>query len=96
VVCGDLFIPTAFSPNGDNNNNSFGVSINPNCVETINLKVYDRWGEIIFESADPLIRWDGTFKSKELDPAVFVFVVRIKTTEMTQEETFKGNVTLMK
>lgn len=96
VVCGDLFIPTAFSPNGDNNNSSFGVSINPDCVETINLKVYDRWGEIIFESADPLIRWDGTFKSKELDPAVFVFVVRIKTTEMTQEETFKGNVTLMK
>ena len=96
LACGDLFIPTAFSPNGDNNNRSFGVSINPDCIETLDLKVYDRWGELIFESADPAFRWDGTFKSKELDPAVFTYVVRIKTTEMTQEQTFKGNVTLMK
>jgi gliding motility-associated-like protein len=96
IVCGELFIPTAFSPNGDNNNSSFGVSINPDCVESLDLKVYDRWGELIFQSSDPSLRWDGTFKSKELDPAVFTYVVRIKTTEMTQEQTFKGNVTLMK
>ncbi len=96
MVCGELFIPTAFSPNGDNTNSSFGVSIHVDCVESLDLKVYDRWGELIFQSSDPSLRWDGTFRSKELDPAVFTYVVRIKTTEMTQEQTFKGNVTLMK
>jgi len=96
VVCGDFFIPTAFSPNGDNTNNSFGVSINLDCVESIDVKVFDRWGEVVFETTDAAQRWDGTYKTKELDPAVFVYVIRIKTSEMTDEETFKGNVTLMK
>ena len=96
VVCGDFFIPTAFSPNGDNTNNSFGVSINLDCVESIDVKVFDRWGEVVFETTDAAQRWDGTYKTKELDTAVFVYVIRIKTSEMTDEETFKGNVTLMK
>ncbi len=96
LVCGDLFIPTAFSPNGDNTNNSFGVSINLDCVESIDVKVFDRWGEVVFETTDAAQRWDGTHKSKELDPAVFVYIIRIKTSEMTTEKTFKGNVTLMK
>lgn len=96
LVCGDLFIPTAFSPNGDNTNNSFGVSINLDCIESIDVKVYDRWGEIVFETIDAAQRWDGKFKSKELDPAVFVYVIRIKTTEMSVDETFKGNVSLIK
>lgn len=96
IVCGDLFIPTAFSPNGDNNNNSFGVIMNIACIESLDLKVFDRWGELVFETTDPSKRWDGTYKTKELDPAVFVYLVRIKTMEMTQEQTFKGNVTLIK
>ena len=96
VECGDLFIPTAFSPNGDALNSLFRVKINPTCVKELDLKVFDRWGELVFETTDPNGSWDGKFKGKELDPAVYVYVLDILLISDTQEQHFKGNLTLIK
>jgi gliding motility-associated-like protein len=94
--CGDLFVPTAFSPNGDAVNTSFKVKINPDCVKEMELKVYDRWGEVVFETTDPTASWDGKYKEKELDPAVFVYVLDILLTSDTEMQHLKGNLTLIK
>lgn len=96
VECGDLFIPTAFSPNGDALNNSFRIKINPDCVKEMDLKVFDRWGELVFETSDPNGAWDGKFKGKDLDPAVYVYVLDILLISDTVEQHFKGNLTLIK
>jgi gliding motility-associated-like protein len=96
VECGDLFIPTAFSPNGDALNTSFRIKINPSCVKEMDLKVFDRWGELVFETTDPSGSWDGKFKGKELDPAVFVYTLDILLISDTEEQHFKGNLTLIK
>lgn len=96
VECGDLFIPTAFSPNGDALNNSFRIKINPACVKEMDLKVFDRWGELVYESSDPNGSWDGKFKGKELDPAVYVYVLDILLISDTEEQHLKGNLTLIK
>lgn len=96
VDCGELFVPTAFSPNEDNNNDEFSVKINPNCVESMTLRVFDRWGELIFETTNPEIAWDGTYKGKKLNAAVFVYTLEIKLSNETEKQKLSGNVTLIK
>ncbi len=96
VVCGDLFVPTAFSPDGDNNNESFGIKINADCVEEMTLRVFDRWGELVFQSTDPETKWDGTFRGELLNANVFVYTLEIKLTYETEVKSLSGNVTLFK
>ena len=96
-ICGELFVPNAFTPNSDTNNDSFGISVlDYNCVEDMNLKVFDRWGKVVFSSTDPYERWDGTFKDEELDQAVFHYVLDIKLFFENKPRQVKGNVTLIR
>ena len=60
-----IYVPSAFSPDGDNINDLFVVQANGIDLDNYNLKIYDRWGEIIFESNDLYDSWDG--KAKGLD-----------------------------
>jgi gliding motility-associated-like protein len=96
IECGDLFIPTAFSPNGDNMNSLFRIKINPSCVKEMSLKVYDRWGEVIFQTESPTGSWDGKYKDKDLDSGVFVYTLDIKLNSETELKKYSGNVTLIK
>ncbi len=94
VECGDLFVPTAFSPNADNNNESFGIKVNADCVEEMTLRVFDRWGELIFVSTDPATKWDGTYRDEPLNAGVFVYTLEIKLSNETDVQNLSGNVTL--
>ncbi|MBL7889085.1 MAG: gliding motility-associated C-terminal domain-containing protein [Bacteroidia bacterium] len=101
IVCGELFVPNAFSPNGDNYNDKFRVKVNPDCVMEVQLFVYDRWGEKVFEAstadAASVTGWDGTFNGKALDNAVFVWYLNITlTNDPTNQIKQKGNVSLIR
>jgi gliding motility-associated-like protein len=55
----------------------------------------NRWGTVVFETTDPLERWDGTYKGEPLPPGVYVYKVEYATKGKTvQEET--GNFTLLR
>jgi len=94
--CGDFFLPTAFSPNGDNKNDYFRPrSI---CIKSLELKIYNRWGNLVFETTDVNTKgWDGsTIKGgKEANQEVFVYQV-IATMNDGKVHDLKGNVTLMR
>lgn len=94
-VCGepDLYIPNAFTPNGDGNNDK--LFVRGNNITDLLLRIYDRWGELVFETYDQSIGWDGTFKGKESDPAVFDYYVEITCLE-GQTYFKKGNITLIR
>ena len=71
-----LGVPDAFSPNGDNVNDvlfvkGFGF-------EYVNFKVYNKYGQMMFESSVQEIGWDGTFKGRDENPGVFTWVVEYK------------------
>src|SRR6185295_2220503 len=57
-----VFIPNAFTPNGDGINDTFGVK--GEGIKNFVMRVYDRWGEVIFESENAKQQWDGTYKGK--------------------------------
>ena len=97
VVCGEpyIYIPNAFSPNGDGKNDVLYVYANPALITDIHLMIFDRWGELVFETTDLNTGWDGTYKGKKLDPAVFVYY--LEATCINQEKFVKkGNITLLK
>jgi gliding motility-associated-like protein len=93
----DCFInvPTAFSPNNDNNNDV--LYLVGNCMININFFIYDRWGQKVFESHDLTHGWDGTYKGKKLDMAVFVYSLTAES--MYDKGTIikrQGNISLIR
>jgi gliding motility-associated-like protein len=91
-------VPSAFSPNGDGKNDVFYVR--GGAVEKVTLRVYNRWGELIFEAIDvqandPAHGWDGTYKEKQQEMEAYGFVVNAT---FIDGRTFykKGNVTLIR
>ena len=68
----DYFIPNSFSPNGDGLNDYFGA-IGIRNQRDYNLQIYNRWGELIFESFDPNFKWDGTFHNLNCPDGVYVW-----------------------
>ena len=89
-----LALPNAFSPNGDGNNDVFCFQ-GWSCVSAFNIMIFDRWGEKVFETNDPSGCWDGTYKGRLLDPAVFVYFAKaVFSGGITSEK--KGNITLIK
>ncbi|HWB64634.1 MAG TPA: gliding motility-associated C-terminal domain-containing protein, partial [Chitinophagales bacterium] len=67
IVCIDdcpyYVLPNAFTPNGDGANDKFHPFLPYRFVPKIEMKIYNRWGELMFETTDPMINWDGTDKS---------------------------------
>ena len=67
----DIFVPNTFTPNGDGNNDV--LFVRGRFITDLEFRVFDRWGEKVFETDDQSEGWDGTYKDKEVDPAVFVW-----------------------
>ncbi len=77
----NVFVPKAFTPNGDGLNDYFGLTL----VDTLNtfieeyhLVIFNRWGEKVFETADLNRKWDGTFRGKPAPAGVYVYAIRAR------------------
>ena len=95
-----IYIPNAFSPNGDGINDGFTIYGNEAAKEIALLRIYDRWGNLVFETrnvalSDPKLGWDGTFMGKVMDTAVFAFYTEIKFID-GDTVPYKGDLTLAK
>lgn len=91
----DLAVPNAFSPNGDYHNDRFCLQGWSTCIADFQIIIYDRWGEKVFESSDASFCWDGTYKGKDLDPAVFVYYITAVLSNSNNVEK-KGNISLIR
>lgn len=95
-----LFIPSAFSPNGDGINDLFTV-FGGRAVEQVNfLRVYNRWGGLVFERENfepgtPALGWDGTVEGRPANPAVFVYQAAVRFIDGTTVA-FTGDLSLIR
>ncbi|MDG1657039.1 MAG: gliding motility-associated C-terminal domain-containing protein, partial [Crocinitomicaceae bacterium] len=94
-ICGEpfLYVPNAFSPNGDMDNDV--LYVRGNLIKEMTFRVYDRWGELVFESFDRLDGWDGKFRDKPLDPDTYDYYLKVTCIDDV-ESIIKGNVTLLR
>jgi gliding motility-associated-like protein len=97
----DAYLPTAFSPNGDNQNDRFTVFAGGEVKQVTYLQVFDRWGEMVFEAHDFApndnlnFGWDGRYKGRALDPALFVAMAEVEFVDGTRKA-LTGEVVLVK
>ena len=68
-------VPNTFSPNGDSRNDVFRV-LGTN-IKSMALTIYDRWGELVFESHNQTDGWDGVFKGRPAQPGAFVYYLEV-------------------
>jgi gliding motility-associated-like protein len=93
VNCGQVFVPTAFSPNGDGQNDILYVK-GP-CIKSIELLIFDRWGNKVFESTDINNGWDGKLDGLPMNTGTYVYFL---TATMYNDAVIekKGNITLVR
>jgi gliding motility-associated-like protein len=92
----NVYTPSGFTPNGDGLNDDFMLNGVPEDLEKFYVVVFDRWGEKVFESEDPMFHWDGVFQGKPLNPAVFVYHMKYKIKNVAKLYERKGSVTLIR
>ena len=70
----DVYIPSAFTPNNDNVNETFGVIDNV-AVQYFSMQIFNKWGQLIFTSNDVTKKWNGTFKGKDVTNGAYFWML---------------------
>ncbi|MBP6091477.1 MAG: gliding motility-associated C-terminal domain-containing protein, partial [Crocinitomicaceae bacterium] len=89
-----FYVPNTFTPDGNEYNNVF-KPILTSIVDTYVLQIYNRWGELIFESNDKEVGWDGSYNGTIAQNGAYNWVIKIKT-DGTQTHTKRGSVNLLR
>ncbi len=75
---GRIYMPNSFSPNNDGTNDCYQGYVAPDLeVEYYVLKIFDRWGDMMFETYSIDGCWDGTFRGKHMQPAVYSWFMEL-------------------
>lgn len=90
-----IFFPSAFTPNGDGQNDVLRLRARPALVLDAYWVIYNRWGQQMFEANNLNDQWDGTYKGKDLPPDVYGYYLRVNCPG-GEQFTKKGNVTLLR
>ncbi len=94
-----VLVPTAFTPNGDGQNDKILIHGNEG-THIIIFRVFDRWGEKLYEMEDfiindPNIGWDGTFRGADLNPGVYIWSLEVEFADGFRQH-FSGQTTLLR
>ncbi|MBK7374261.1 MAG: gliding motility-associated C-terminal domain-containing protein [Chitinophagaceae bacterium] len=87
-------IPNAFTPNNDGKNDHFRPGLNVEVTGYL-LQVFNRNGQLVFQSKEVGKGWDGRYKNQQLDPGTYVYVVKFRDRE-GKLYTFNGNISLIR
>lgn len=90
----DVYMPNAFSPNGDAHNEWFSVTYRSDIV-SYHLMIFNRWGQQIYNSKNPSIGWDGTYKGQSSPEGVYVYLLNFVAADGLSHQK-KGTVTLLR
>jgi len=90
--CVELYVPSIFSPNDDGLNDTWKII--GTCINSINTKVFDQWGEVIFEANNQEIAWDGTFKGAKVPNDQYTYIINLENIE-GMSTTIKGSLRVM-
>jgi len=89
----EVFVPNAFSPNGDGYNDEFEIFEGIGVEAVLSFKVFNRWGALIFDDATQ--GWDGDFQNRPVSNGVYVWIAEIQFLDGVVE-LYRGDVTLVR
>ena len=91
-----IYVPNAFTPDGDGINDVFLPIVRGEDPTSYELMIFDRWGELIFQSNNKVIGWDGTHNNTKSKEDVYVWKVKVKKKENEDKLQYIGHVTLLR
>lgn len=92
-----FYVPNAFTPNGDEYNNTFQPVLTTGFDEfSYNMTIYNRWGEIVFESKDAAVGWDGTYNGVLAQEGSYTWTIQFRAKDTDQKFKYSGMCMLMK
>jgi gliding motility-associated-like protein len=92
-----VYVPNTFTPDGNEFNNYFTPVFTSGFDPfDFSMIIYDRWGEVIFETQNVDIGWDGTYNGKMAQIGTYTWVIEFKSRTSSEREKIKGHVNLMK
>lgn len=96
-VC-EVWLPTAFSPNGDGNNDFFHLLGDVKNVSFFRLSVFNRWGQMVYSADDARSGWDGRFKGKDVEMGTYYYMMKLVYNGLgtVLSQTWKGDITLIR
>ena len=86
-------VPNAFTPNGDGTNDV--ITVEGEGIVTLTFRIYNRWGELVFESHEQSVGWDGTYNGVPQEVDVYTYTVEAGMVN-GQTIPLKGNITLLR
>ncbi|WP_187774920.1 PKD domain-containing protein [Pedobacter sp. BS3] len=89
----DVYVPNTFTPNGDGKNDE--LKVYSNYIQSISMKVFNQWGQMIFSTTEKDKGWDGTYKGEQQPVGVYIYVVSV-TLQDGKTITKKGAVNLIR
>lgn len=91
-----IYAPNAFTPDGDEHNQSWRVYMEGIDIYDFELLIYNRWGELIWESHDVEVGWDGTYGGEIVEQGMYTWVIRTKDLMNDAKYTYEGHVSVLK
>jgi gliding motility-associated-like protein len=92
-----FYVPNAFTPDGDNHNNTFKPVFSSGFDPyDYTLLIFNRWGEIVFESRNAQVGWDGTYAGIPCHDGVYVWKVIVGLSNNANRAEKIGHVTLLR
>ncbi|GAB4045359.1 T9SS type B sorting domain-containing protein [Spirosoma litoris] len=92
-----VYVPDAFTPNNDGVNDTMSVFLQSAASDSFALKVYNRWGSLIFTSSDPAHKWDGNFAGTPCAVGTYTWEITHKSSSSPKRETVQtGRILLMR
>jgi gliding motility-associated-like protein len=91
-----IYAPNTFTPDGDEHNQAWGIHIEGVDVFDFTLRIYNRWGEIIWETRDPNVKWDGTYNGGIVQQGTYTWYVETRDLMNDKKHEFKGHINLIR
>lgn len=91
-----IFMPTAFTPNGDGLNDVFKPVVQSVDEGIYSFQIFNRWGQLVFETNDPEVGWDGQQFGREVDEGIYTYVVRFFTNVQRVNTVVSDSFTLLR
>lgn len=91
------YVPNCFTPNGDEHNNTFQpVFTSGFDMYSFTMNIFNRWGELIWESHDPKAAWDGTYNGAIVPEGTYTWTATFRDSDTDKKYTAKGSLTVMR
>lgn len=91
-----IFAPNSFTPDGNKFNEKWRVYIRGIDIFNYHLLIFNRWGEVVFESFNPNAEWDGTYNGKKVPDGVYVWRIQALDERTDKQYEFKGHITIIR